>query len=56
MKNNTQNNDCNIYEKNHSGNFLLFAFVNTIHWQPLKATSQKQKIFKMFPDEMSSVY
>ena len=43
-------------KKNNSGNFLLCAFISTIHWQPLKATSEKQKILKMFPDEMSSVY
>ena len=52
MKKKVQINDHNIYERKHSGNVLLFAFIGTSNCQPFKITSQEQKTFKMFFDEL----
>ena len=41
MKKKVQINDHNIYERKHSGNVLLFAFLGTSNCQPFKITSQE---------------
>ena len=51
IKSKTQNNGHNIYERKHSENLLLFAFISTSHWQSFTITSEEYKVFKMLLDE-----